>query len=180
MVPDSAIPTIGMSSDMRGAFEGVVDVHAKRAAGLELPVAPPIPGRWLLATVASWLVLAFLLIAPPSFARPPAARTFEPPRELRIASLRFGLWLARHRVDAFTRSAGRLPSFAGEAGVDDPAIAITATGERSYRLAGRDGPDTLVLTSAMAVDSFLGESLTTLLGSRTYQQATSPGRTTAR
>ena len=174
-------PAIEMSDEMRGAFEEVVvDVKAKQAAVEQPPPPPPRPVPWMIGAAASWLLFLGVLLFPPGFARTPPDQSFVAPRDLRAASLRFGLWLARHRADAFTRGAARPPAYAGEAGVDDLAITIENNGERRYTLVARDSGIVLKLSSEMAVDSFLGESLTTLAASQAYQQAGIPGRTTAR
>ncbi len=175
------IPTIAMSKEMLGAFEGVVvDVRAKAtAAGAPAPVAP-LSGRWVVAAGASWAALAWLLLFPPAFSRPEPSRTFVPPAELREASLRYGLWLADQRVQAFIQRNARVPSHLSEIGVADLQLAIEPTGDRSYELVARDSSMTVRLSSAMAADSFLGSALASLMESPAYQQAGTPGRTTAR
>jgi hypothetical protein len=179
--PDEATPTIDMSEEMRGAFEEVVvDVQAKQETAAKPAPPPPRPIGWMISAGGSWLLVVLFVLFPPPFAHAPASKSFSPPAELRSASLRFGLWLARQRVDAFSRTAARVPGYAGEAGVDDPTILIESTGNRRYTLNGRDGAVRLQLTSEMAADSFLGESITLLRSSPAYQQAGTPGSTTAR
>lgn len=173
-------PGLEMSEAMRGAFQGVVEHHANLRGPARSLVQSSKPVGWIIATVASWATLIMLLLVPPAIARTPESRTFTAPPELRAASLRFGLWLARHRVDAFTRTAARLPSHVGEAGIDDRTVILEPNGRRRYTLIARDGSVGLRLTSEMSVDSFLGGSLATLAASRAYQQAGMPGLTTAR
>lgn len=178
--PDAPLPAIEMSAEMLGAFKVVVDDQASRRRSAEFPAPPPKPIGWMIAAVVSWGSLIVMLLFQPAIARIPEDRTFVAPPELRAASLRFGLWLARHQVDAFKRSAARLPSYAGEAGIDDRAILLEANGRDRYSLIARDGLIALKLTSEMSVDSFVGESLAALASSRAYQQAGTPGLTTAR
>ncbi len=102
------------------------------------------------------------------------------PLELRAPSLRFGLWLARRRVDGFEHATARLPRHVGEAGVEDRAIVLETNGRHAYTLIARDGSVGLRLTSEMSADSFLGQSVAVLMASRAYQQAGVPGLTTAR
>lgn len=171
---------VDMSTSLRGAFEEVVDVHARRALEPRGPVAAKPPTGWLIAAVTTWILLLFLLLFPPAFARTPQNQIFTPPTELREASLRYGLWLARQRVDAFVAREARVPISNAEAGISDRAIRLQPLGGRTYQLVGRDGSIALTLTSVMAADSFLGGSLTALRTSERYQQAGTPGRTTAR
>ena len=180
-VPSPATsPADEMSEAMRGAFQGVVEHHANLSGPARFPGPSPRPVGWIIATMVSWAMLIMLLLVPPAIARTPEDRTFTAPSELRAASLRFGLWLARHRVDAFVRTAARLPSHVGEAGVDDRTILLEPNGRHRYTLTARDGSVRLRLTSEMSVDSFLGGSLAALAASRAYQQAGMPGLTTAR
>lgn len=174
------LPAIEMSAEMLGAFKVVVDDQATRRKSEEFPAPPAKPIGWMIAAVVSWGSLIVLLLFQPAIARLPEDRAFVAPPELRAASLRFGLWLARHQVDAFKRSAARLPTHVGEAGVDDRNILLEANGRDRYTLIARDGPIALKLTSEMSVDSFVGESLAALASSRAYQQAGTPGVTTAR
>ena len=173
-------PTNEMSEAMRGAFRGVVEHHANLSGSARFPAPSPRPVGWIIATVVSWAMLIILLFVPTAIARTPESRSFTAPPELRAASLRFGLWLARHRVEAFARTAARLPSHVGEAGVDDRTILLEPNGRHRYTLTARDGSVGLRLTSEMSVDSFLGGSLAELAASRAYQQAGMPGLTTAR
>ena len=108
------------------------------------PLAEPM---WRAAASASWLVVFLILLTPPAFLRAPAPRPYRPPAEATEASLRFGLWLANHRIELFLAGQGRLPSFLGETGAGDPAITME-----------------LVLTDATAAEAFLGNSLTMLSG----------------
>lgn len=178
--PGAPLLPIEMSPEMLGAFKVVVDDQASRRnpADTTQPAAKPI--GWMIAAGVSWGTLMVLLLFQPAIARMPEDRTFAAPPELRAASLRFGLWLARHRVDAFRRSAARLPNYGREAGIDDRAILLEANGKERYTLFAQDGSVALRLTSEMSVDSFLGESLTALTASQAYQQAGIPGLTTAR
>lgn len=100
-----------------------------------------------------------LLLSPPPLLRGPEPAPFRPDEGTAEASLRYGMWLAQHRVERFHDRTGRLPSFLREAGPTDPAITMDVTGERNYRLLGREGTLELVLTDRMAADSFLGSSL---------------------
>ncbi len=135
--------------------------HASRQARPVRPV--PDPG-WLAAAAISWVLVVMALLFPPAFLRSPAPAPFAPEAVNAEASLRYGMWLARHRVDDFAARAGRLPSFLGETGTRDASITLTVTGERSYELRGRDGAMELALTGRMAADSFVGGSLARLAG----------------
>jgi len=178
--PNAPQPGVELSEEMRGALEGVVDDHFNRSGRAGSPAPLPQPIGWVIATVVAWAALAMLLIVPPAIGRPAKDRAFAAPPELRAASLRFGLWLARHRVDAFERTAARLPRHVGEAGVDDRTIILEPNGRRRYTLIARDGSVGLRLTSEMSADSFLGDNHAQLVASRAYQQAGIPGRTVAR
>lgn len=132
---------------------------AERRAAPPRPAPDPV---WLAAASMAWLLVAFALLTPPAFMRAPAAEPFRPTPAAAESSARYGLWLARHRVDDFIAREGRLPSFLGEAGMRDPSIRLEVTGERSYRLEYATGRADLQLTDRMAADSFLGNSLSTL------------------
>lgn len=139
--------------------------RADRRSGLDRRRAPAaVDQTWLAAAALGWLVVFFALLTPPAFLRGPAPVPYRPPDGTVEASLRYGLWLADHRVGDFLAREGRLPSFLAESGTSDPAITLDVTGERSYRLVGRAGELELVLTDRMAADSFLGTSLTALRG----------------
>jgi hypothetical protein len=147
------------------AMGAVLKESARRIAVEEAPPpAPTVPSGWLAAALGTWLVVAWLLVATPAIARGPEDRPWQPTVAQREASLRYGLWLARDRVEGFRREHGRLPSFLAEAGVADPSVTLLVEGERQYTLEGRDGPMRLSLESTMAADSFLGSSLTLLRG----------------
>jgi hypothetical protein len=136
----------------------------RQASRQARPVRPvPDPG-WLAAASISWVLVVMALLFPPAFLRSPAPAPFAPEAVSAEASLRYGMWLARHRVDDFASRAGRLPSFLGETGTRDASITLTVTGEHSYELRGRDGAMELVLTGRMAADSFVGGSLARLTG----------------
>jgi hypothetical protein len=133
---------------------------ARRQASAELP--PPKPradAAWLAAAMTAWLVVILVLLAPPAFLRGAQPRPFAPLASQMESSLRYGIWLARHRVAAFQASEGRLPSFLGEVGVMDTAIILEGTGESTYRLTSDQGDRALIYESSMSVDSFLGRSL---------------------
>ena len=174
------LPGIEMSEEMLGAFQGVVEDHSTRGTPGRLHPPPAKPVGWIITTAGCWATLILLLLFQPAIVRTPRNRTFVAPEELRTASLRFGLWLARQRLDAFMHSASRLPGHLGEAGIDDRTILLEPNGQNQYTLIGRDGSIALRLTSEMSTDSFLGNSLATLAASRAYQQAGMPGLTTAR
>jgi len=147
------------------AMGAVLKESARRIAVEEAPPpAPTVPSGWLASALGAWLVLAWLLVATPAIARGPEDRPWQATVAQREASLRYGLWLARDRVDGFHRAEGRLPSFLAEAGVTDTSFTLVIEGERQYTLEGRDGPMRLSLESTMAADSFLGSSLTLLRG----------------
>jgi hypothetical protein len=169
-----------MSSEMLGAFQGVIEDHASRSKSTDSSAPPAKPIGWMIATAMCWSVLLALLLFPPAIARMPDDRPFTSPAGQREASLRFGLWLARHQVDAFVRSNARVPSYGGESVIEDRAIQLEANDRYRYALVAREGPVALRLTSEMSADSFLGRSLIELRASRTYQQAGLPGVTTAR
>lgn len=135
---------------------------AERRSGLDRRRRPLADPAWLAAASVSWLAVFLVLLSPPGFLRPPEPRPYRPPDDAIEASLRYGLWLADHRVREFLSRHGRLPSFLGETGAGDRAITMDVTGERSYRLVGRVGELELVLTDAMAADSFLGASVEAL------------------
>jgi hypothetical protein len=178
--PGAPLLPIEMSPEMLGAFKVVVDDQASRRnpADTTQPAAKPI--GWMIAAGVSWGTLMVLLLFQPAIARMPEDRTFAAPPELRAASLRLGLWLARHRVDDFRRTTDRLPAYGGEAGLTDRTILFEAKGRDHYTLIARDSTIELRLTSEMSADSSLGASLTALVASRAYQQAGIPGRTAAR
>lgn len=138
--------------------------RADRRSGLDRRLRAPaaVDQTWFAAAAAGWLVVFLVLLTPPAFLRPPAPAPYRPPEGALEASLRYGLWLADHRVGDFVAREGRLPSFLAESGSGDPAITMEVTGERSYRLVGRAGELELVLTDRMAADSFLGSSLAVL------------------
>lgn len=143
----------------------VLKESARRIAVEEAPAPPPsVPSGWLAAAMGTWLVVVWLLVATPAFARGPEDRPWHATAAQREASLRYGLWLARDRVEGFHREHGRLPSFLAEAGVADTSLMLVVEGERQYTVEGRDGPVRLSLASTMAADSFLGSSLTLLRG----------------
>lgn len=149
----------------------LADAHAavlareaeRRRAARELP--PPRPraqAGWVAAAAAAWLVVAVVLLAPPRFLQGAAPRPFAPDAGLVEPSLRYGVWLAQHRINAFALREGRLPSFLAEAGVRDSAISFEVSGERSYRLRASAGERILQFESGMSADSFLGTSITQL------------------
>lgn len=169
MHPDnSGDPGPGFDAELEGRLaEAHAAVLAREAARRQAAaeLAPPKPRAdtgWLAAAAIAWLVVMLVWLAPPRFLQGAQPRPFLPAPAQAEASLRYGIWLARHRVAAFTRAEGRLPSFLGEVDVIDPEITLEATGESSYRLVGRLGDRALRYESAMSVDSFLGESMRVL------------------
>lgn len=156
---------IAPSSTLSDALGEVVAQSRRRAAAESTPGSTvlasrrPVPTRWLLAALGGWLVVGWLLLAPPAIARGPADHAWAPAPALAEASLRYGLWLARARVDALVRAEGRVPARLADVGVVDTSLTLVVTGQRAYRLEGRQGPLRLSLTSTMAADSFLGSGL---------------------
>ncbi len=122
-------------------------------------IRPAIDPVWLTMASISWLAVILALLSPPAFMQAPSPAPFAPAAGALEPSLRYGLWLARNRVDAFSKREGRLPSFLGETGMRDDALRMEVVGERSYRLVASLGERPLVLTDRMAADSFLGGSL---------------------
>lgn len=156
---------IAPSSTLSDALGEVVAQSRRRAAaesmpaGLVLASRRPVPTPWLLAALGGWLVVGWLLLAPPAIARGPDDRAWAPAPALAEASLRYGLWLARARVDARLRTEGRVPPRLADVGVVDTSLTLVVTGQRTYRIEGRQGPLRLALASTMAADSFLGSGL---------------------
>jgi hypothetical protein len=152
------------SASLTEAQEQVrAQAERRAAARAELPPPPPRVSSGLLASaLASWLVVAALLLLRPSVVRGPTDHPWEPSPSVSEASLRYGLWLAQGHVEAFVRTNQRMPSFRAEAGVEDRSITLTIEQGRSYHLDGTQGALQLRLTSTMAADSFLGSSLTQL------------------
>lgn len=136
----------------------------RRVVAAEAPPPPPAgaPTAWVAAALGGWIVAAGLLLFRPAFTRGPVDQPWQPEPAVAEASLRYGIWLAQHRVADFQRDKGRLPSFLAEAGVADPSLILKAEGERRYTVEGRQGDLFLQLSSAMAADSFLGTSLVSL------------------
>jgi hypothetical protein len=126
------------------------------------PAPKPVPSFWLATALGSWLIFAALVALQPAFARGPSDRPWRPAPQLTEASLRYGVWLARNRIEGFAKANGRLPSFIGEVGVTDPALTLVVTGERDYAVEGQDGQARVRLERAMDADSFLGSSLAAL------------------
>jgi|CXWL01.1.fsa_nt_gi hypothetical protein len=164
----SAAPAIIPSSTLSDALEAVV-AQSQHRASIEAvagsggrPLRQPVPSGWLAAALGGWGVVALLQVTQPAAVRGPEDRPWTPAPSLADASLRYGLWLADARVEAFLEANGRLPSFLEETGLADSSLTLTATGERTYRLEGRQGTLRLELSSGMAADSFLGASLETL------------------
>lgn len=162
----------GVDTELEGRL---ADAHAavlvreaeRRRALRELP--PPKPraqAGWVAAASLAWVLVALAVIAPPAALRGAMPRPFEPAPALVEPSLRYGIWLAEHRVTAFARREGRLPSFLAEAGMQDSSIALEVTGERSYRLVGTTRDRTVSFESGMSADSFVGESVTLLRRTR--------------
>lgn len=173
MRPDSSegtdpAPDVELEGRLAEAHAAVLAREtARRKALRELP--PPKPGAaagWLAAASTAWLAVALVLLSPPAFLRGAAPRPFAPAVAQVEPSLRYGVWLARHRVATFARREGRLPSFLGETGIQDSTITMEATGESTYQLRGKAGGTVVVYQSAMSVDSFLGDSMERLRASR--------------
>ena len=160
--------TITPSPLLADALSAVVtraaEQQARDAVAQDPRVKPrqSVPSGWLSAALAGWLLVAFVLLAPPAIARGPADRPWQPPRDAAEASLRYGLWLARGRVDALVLAEGRVPPRLGDVGVVDTSLTLVVTGRRAFRIEGRQGALRLSLSSSMAADSFLGASLETL------------------
>lgn len=168
--PDDGVlaPAITPSPTLADAVNAVVAQSQRRASieavssGPALGVRRPVPSQWLAAALGGWLVVALLWLVQPAIARGPTDHPWAPAPGVAEPSLRYGLWLAHARVEGFLKAHGRLPSFLEETGLADSSLTLTATGERSYVLEGRQGELRLTLTSGMAADSFLGSSLEAL------------------
>ncbi|MBL0177985.1 MAG: hypothetical protein IPP98_02520 [Gemmatimonadetes bacterium] len=161
-------PTITPSPLLADALSAVVtraaDQQARDAVIHDPRVKPrqSVPSGWLAAALGGWLLVAYFLLAPPAIARGPADRPWQPPPAAADASLRYGLWLARGRVDALLLAEGRVPPRLGDVGVMDTSLTLVVTGPRAFRIDGRQGALRRSLSSTMAADSFLGASLETL------------------
>ena len=163
---DEPAPDVELEGRLADAHAAVLAREAERKRVLrELP--PPKPRAnpgWIAAASAAWLLVALALISPPAVLRGPQPRPFQPAPSLVEPSLRYGVWLAQHRVAAFARREGRLPSFLGEAGVVDSSIALEVTGETTYRLRALANDVSVEFASGMSADSFVGQSLQKLQG----------------
>jgi hypothetical protein len=135
------------------------EVERKRAHDELPPRKPRAEARWVAAASMAWLLVALTLISPPQFLRGAQPRPFELPAALAEPSMRYGVWLAQHRVAGFAKREGRLPSFLGEAGMHDSTITYAVTGESSYRLSVTLGDRTVQFVSGMSADSFVGTSI---------------------
>ncbi len=143
----------------RAAQQTAIDVMG---ANPKATTPRAVPSGWLAAALTGWILVAAMVLVEPAIARGPVDRPWRPPPTATEASLRYGLWLARARVDALVRAEGRVPPRLGDVGVMDTSLTLTVTGQRTYRIEGRDGALRLSLTSTMAADSFLGTSLDVL------------------
>lgn len=134
--------------------------EARKRAARELPAGKPrAQAGWVAAASTAWLVVALALLSPPAILRGGVAQPFAPAEEQAESSMRYGIWLAEQRVSTFLQREGRLPSFLGEAGMQDSTIHFEITGERTYRLRAEVGAREIVFVSGMPVDAFLGSSL---------------------
>jgi hypothetical protein len=154
---------VSLSSALAEAHRAVVHAERRRAEE-HLAPAPrrSAPGAWIAAAFAVWTLFGIMVTVRPAIVQGPARHPFASAVGAEDPSLRYGLWLARGRVEQFVAHRGRLPSFLGEAGVTDPAITMAVTGDRAYRLDATERGVSLSLSSRMAADSFLGNSLTGL------------------
>jgi hypothetical protein len=152
----------GLLSD---AHRAVVD-RIGHGDGAEEPPARRPHRAWLLACIASWLAVLAVTTVPPPALRPAEARPYQPPPRLEEASLRWGLWLARNRVELHRVAARRLPSSLGETGFDDPRIRFEPLPGGRYQLVADLPPDLLILDDRTDPDAFLGTALEELQAAR--------------
>lgn len=156
-----------LTSDALRSVVGEVVARTERAA-LEralppsIPVAARPPATWLAAAGLSWIVVLLTLMRPPAFLDGPQPEPYAPPAALGEASDRYALWLAAGRIERFTARQGRLPSFLGETGFEDPRVQYRVTGERTWVLELGDGEAALRLASNRSRDDVLGDALTRL------------------
>ena len=151
---------------LRDACKAVLDADARpvRPGGRTSSAATAAPPRWIAAAAGMWCVLAWLVVAPPQFARYPTSGDFMAPGNVRGASLRFGAWLAANRVERFRADRHRLPESLAEVAIEDRALRFQRFPGDSWMIRAIEGGTLLTLTSSMARDSFLGESLEQLRG----------------
>jgi hypothetical protein len=163
---DEPAPDVELEGRLADAHAAVLAREAERKRVLrELPPPKPRAQRgWVAMASAAWLLVALALISPPAFLSGPTARPSQPEPALVEPSLRYGVWLAQHRVASFARREGRLPSFLAEAGIQDSSLALEVTGETTYRIRARAGDVVVEFASGMAIDSFLGQSVARLRG----------------
>jgi hypothetical protein len=127
------------------------------------PVARPrAPIAWVAAASVAWLLVAVTLITRPAWSAGATPRPYVAPAG--DASLRYGVWLAAHRITEFERENGRLPSFLAEAGIADSALRYAVTGERAWGVTAREGVQWVMLLNTMSADSFLGDARQRLRG----------------
>jgi hypothetical protein len=115
------------------------------------------PGVTIALVLVGWGCIAWIWLARPAFLFGP---TDPPPpsAEVREARLRFAMFLERSRVEAFVQRRGRLPTTLAEAGPVEAGVSYDRTSS-GYALHGTRDSLSLLLTSAMNPDSFLGRSL---------------------
>ena len=109
--------------------------------------------------IVGWAVRAWIWIGRPAWLFDDTPERAES-AEVSEARLRFALYLERNRVDQFRRRTGRLPATLEEAGSVEEGITYLPRGRDSFAVEGSRGGTTLLLTSAMDSDSFLGGSRT--------------------
>ncbi len=131
----------------------------------EGPVADPVPPprgttRGVLALAMGWAFLGYVWIARPAWVFGPS-EAVEMTAVRQEAALRFGLYLERARIDDYRDAHGSLPASLELAGPVEDGIVFAPT-DSTYVLTGELGAHRLTLTSAMDVDSFLGNSLQAL------------------
>jgi hypothetical protein len=100
-------------------------------------------GSWVIAARPAWL-----------FDAPPPAET---PAE-RDASLRMAMYTAARRVEQFRAARGTVPASLDSVALPVEGVTYVPEGASAWRIEGRAGELTLVLTSTDALEPFLGES----------------------
>ncbi len=161
-MPDRGAPQT--SAALSEAVGAVVEESARRLRDVDArePAPRPLDAGWLAAALGSWGLVAGLLLLQPPVASGPPHQPWVPAPALAEASVRYGLWLAHHRIEAFRAGQNRLPVSLAEAGVVDTSLRMSSLTRDDYAVAGQQGKVVLLLTSGMAPDSFLGRSLARL------------------
>lgn len=151
--------------ELAGAVKAVLERQQEDAR--DARTAKARPGRsvpWSLLLVANCAILAWIWAGRPGLLFGPAVP--EPlPATLHDARVRYALYLQRARIDAFRKTAGRLPDSLAESGPVELGVAYRHDGS-GYVLEGREEAVTLHLTDRMAADSFLGDAVTRLANHR--------------